>query len=49
MPAEVKNLPKHEMSLTIPEIFFGALLGIGAVCAIWISSSILINLFQNLY
>ncbi len=34
--------------ITIPEILFGALLGFAAVSGIWISTSILLHLLQNL-
>lgn len=34
---------------SISEILFAALLGVGAVSCIWLSSSLLIHLYQNLY
>jgi hypothetical protein len=39
----------YEPGMTIAEILFGALLGIGAVSILWISTTLLIHLYQKLY
>ena len=39
----------HESAMTISEILFGALLGIGAIGFIWVSTTLLLHLYQKLY
>ena len=48
MPAEMETSYKHDVNITFPEMLFGTLLGIGAIIGIWLSSTLLINLYQNL-
>ena len=38
----------QEKKLSVSEILFGALLAIGAVSCIWVSSSLMIHLYSNL-
>lgn len=48
MPAEFKNTKTPERDMSVAEILFGTLLGIGAIGCIWVSSSLMIHLIQNL-
>jgi hypothetical protein len=48
MPGETKLPYKHNSKVSVSEILFGTLLGIAAVCSIWISSTLIIHLYQNL-
>ena len=48
MSGETKLACNHNSKVTVSEILFGALLGITAVCSIWISSTLIIHLYQNL-
>jgi len=43
------NTKNYESAMTISEILFGALLGIGAISFIWVSTTLLIHLYQKLY
>ena len=47
----LKKVPtqNYEQAMTISEIMFGALLGIGAISFIWVSTTLLIHLYQKLY
>jgi len=49
MSLETKPINKHEADMTISEILFGTLLGVGAVSCIWLSTTLIIYLYQNLY
>ena len=48
MPEETKLPFNYNSKVTVLEILFGALLGIAAVSSIWISSTLIIHLYQNL-
>jgi len=50
-PMSLKKVPtqNYEQAMTISEIMFGALLGIGAISFIWVSTTLLIHLYQKLY
>jgi len=45
---KIKIRRDPETNTTLPEILFATLLGIGAVSCIWVSSTLLIYLYQNL-
>ena len=48
MSAEAKFPGTHDANVSISEILFATLLGIVAVSSIWLSSTLLIHLYQNL-
>jgi len=48
MPEETKFPCNHKSKITISEILFGTLLGIAAISSIWVSSTLIIHLYQNL-
>ena len=48
MSEEMKYPGNHETNVTISEVLFATLLGIAAVSSIWLSSTLLIHLYQNL-
>ena len=48
MSEEAKYPCNYNSTVTIPDMMFGALLGIAAVACIWLSSTLLIHLYQNL-
>ena len=48
MSAEMKTTNNHDSNITISEILFGTLLGIGALSCIWVSTTLLIHLYQNI-
>lgn len=47
MSEEKKNMKTHDTNITIPEVLFGILLGIGAISAIWVSTTIMIHLIKQ--
>jgi len=45
-----KNTTKTFASKITPsEILFGALLGVGSICFIWVATTLLIHLYKNLF
>lgn len=48
MPEETKFTIGQDSKIKIPEVIFATLLAITAVSCIWLSSTLLIHLFQNL-
>ena len=48
MSVDTKNLNDFNVNTSISEILFAALLAVGAVSCIWVSTSLLIHLLQNL-
>lgn len=49
MSAETRKNCNHDSQITITEILFGTLLAVGAISCIWVSSTLLIHLYSNLY
>jgi hypothetical protein len=49
MPVYTKNPTDFNMNTSIGEVLFATLLAVGAVSSIWVSTTLLIHLFQNLY
>lgn len=49
MPVNTKNPNDFNINTPVGEILFAALLAVGAVSSIWVSTTLLIHLFQNLY
>ena len=47
MPVDTRT-PDNKTDVTLSELIFGALLGIGAVACIWVSTTLLIYLYQNI-
>ncbi|MDX2435238.1 MAG: hypothetical protein GQ556_01475 [Desulfobacterales bacterium] len=48
MSEEMEYPCNHDTNVTISEVLFAILLGIAAVSSIWLSSTLLIHLYQNL-
>jgi len=48
MSERMKIQQNKDPNTSVPEILFAALLGIGAVSCIWVSTTLLIHLYQNL-
>ena len=49
MSVEMNNLMNHNSNISISEVLFGTLLAIAALGSIWISSTLLIHLYQNMF
>jgi len=49
MSAETKKSGNTGKKIILSEILFGTLLALGAIGCFWISSSLLIHLYSNLY
>ena len=48
MSEEMEYPFNHDTNVTISEVLFAILHGIAAVSSIWLSSTLLIHLYQNL-
>ena len=48
MSEEAKFPGNHNTNVSISEVLFATLLGIAAVSSIWLSSKLLIHLYQNI-
>ena len=46
MSAENKITNTHDTNITTAEILFGILLGIGAISAIWVTTTLVIHLLK---
>ena len=49
MSVDTNNPNNFNMNTSLSEVLFGALLAVGAVSCIWVSTSLLIHLLQNMY
>jgi hypothetical protein len=47
MSAEKKIVNIHDTNITISEVLFGILLGLGAISAIWVSTTLMIHLIKQ--
>jgi hypothetical protein len=47
MSAEKKITNTHDTNITISEVLFGILLGLGAISAIWVSTTLMIHLIKQ--
>jgi len=49
MSEDMKRSKNLAANITIAEIIFGSLLGAGSIFLMWISTTLLIHLYKNLY
>ena len=49
MSEDMKRTKNLAANITITEIIFGTLLGVGSIFLMWISTTLLIHLYKSLY
>jgi len=49
MSEDMKSTKNLAANITITEIIFGTLLGVGSIFLMWISTTLLIHLYKSLY